>query len=174
MSATNLSYRLKNWVKKTHFCRLSASLTVAKLFLFTAAVPAMAATHSHLPTTPCDIRLVFDSDARGMPSVGYKLSLQIQNRTARDIAGVSVYWLDNEFAIIGNSAAICGVKDEAVGPSETGPCEAIVQKIGGALLQRLGQTTWTEIINHQLTSFHKVKQCAIIGYDFRKSKPKTY
>ena len=134
----------------------------------------MADTHSQLPTTPCDIRLVFDSDARGMPSVGYKLSLQIRNRTARDIAGVSVYWLDNESAIIGNSAAICGVKDVAVGPSETGPCETIVQQIGGALLQRLGQATWTEIINHQLTDFRKVKQCAIIGYDFRDSKPKTY
>ena len=173
MPTTNLSCRLENWVKKTHFRRLSTSLLVAELCLFTT-VPAMADTHSHLPTTPCDIRLVFNSDARGIPSVGYKLSLQIRNRTARDIAGVSVYWLDNESTIIGNSSAICGVKDVAVGPSETGPCETIVQKIGGALLQRLGQTTWTEIINDQLTGFQKVKQCAIIGYDFRESKPKTY
>jgi hypothetical protein len=173
MPTINLSYRLVNWPKKNQFRRLSAFLLVAGFFLF-AAVPAIADTHSDLPTTPCDIRLVFDSDARGMPSVGYKLSLQIRNRTARDIAGVSVYWLDNESAIIGNSAAICGVKDVAVGPSETGPCETIVQQIGGALLQRLGQATWTEIINHQLTDFRKVKQCAIIGYDFRDSKPKTY
>jgi len=173
MSTTNLSYRLANWVKKNQLRRLSASLMVAKLCLFAADL-ALADTHSHLPTTPCDIRLVFDIDARGMPSVGYKLSLQIRNRTARDIAGVSVYWLDNESAIIGNSTAICGVKDVAVGPSETGPCETIVQQIGGALLQRLGQATWTEIINNQLTDFRKVKQCAIIGYDFRDSKPKTY
>ena len=133
-----------------------------------------ADTHSQLPTMPCDIRLVFGSDERGTPSVGYKLSLQIKNRTARDIAGVSVYWLDNESAIVGNSMAICGIKNLAVRPSETGPCETIVQQIGGALLQRLGQTTWTEIINHQLTDFRKVTQCAIIGYDFRDSKPKTY
>ena len=173
MPTTNLSYRFANWVKKTQFRRLSASLLVAELYLLTA-VPTMADTHSQLATTPCVIRLVFDSDASGMPFVGYKLSLQIRNQTARDIAGVSVYWLDNESAIIGNSAAICGVEDVAVGPSETGPCETIVQQIGGALLQRLGRTTWTEIINHQLTDFRKVKQCAIIGYDFRDSKPKTY
>ena len=169
MPTTNLSYRFANWAKKTQLTELSSSLLVAGLCLFTA-IPTMADTHSHLPTTPCDIRLVFGNDDRGMPSVGYKLSLQIRNRTARGIAGVSVYWLDNESAIIGNSAAICGVKGVAVGPSESGPCETIVQEIGGALLQRLGQTTWTKIINQQLTDFSKVKQCAIIGYDFHDRK----
>ena len=173
MPTTNLSHHLANWLKKIWFGRLSASLLFAGHCLF-AAILAMADTHSHLPTTPCDIRLVFSSDARGMPNVSYKLSLQIRNQTARDIAGVSVYWLDSESAIIGNSAAICGIKDDAVGPSESGQCETIVQQIGGALLQRLGKTTWTEIINHQLTDFRKVKQCAIIGYDFRERKPKTY
>ena len=173
MPTANLSYRFANWAKKTEFTELSRSLLVTVLCLCTA-IPAMADTHSHLPTTPCDIRLVFGNDARGMPSVGYKLSLQIKNRTARDIAGVSVYWLDNEFAIIGNSAPICGAKGGGVGPSESGPCEIMVQQIGGALLQRLGQATWTKIINHQLTNFRKVKQCAIIGYDYRDNKPKTY
>ena len=173
MPSTNLSYHLANWPKNTQFGRISASLMVAGHCLSTAIL-AMADTHNHMPTTPCNIRLVFSSDALGMPSVGYKLSLQIRNRTARDIAGVSVYWLDNESAIIGNSAAICGIKDGTVGPSESGPCETIVQQIGGTLLQRLGQATWTEIINHQLTDFYKVKQCAIIGYDFRDSEPKTY
>ena len=173
MPTINLSNHLENWLKKNQFRRLSASLLVAELFLFTV-VPAMANVHRNLLTTPCDIRLVFDIDALGMPSVGYKLSLQIRNQTARDIAGVSVYWLDNESAIVGNSTAICGVRDVAVGPSEAGPCETTVQQIGGALLQTLGQATWTEIINHQLTDFLRVKQCAIIGYDFRDRKPKTY
>ena len=173
MPTTNLPCRLATWVETTQFHCLFTSLLVAKLCLFNA-VPAMSDAHSHLPTTPCDIRLVFDIDARGMPSVGYKLSLQIRNRTPRDIAGVSVFWLDNESEIIGNSAAICGVKNLAVRPSETGPCETIVQQIGGALLQRLGQATWTEIINHQLTNFRKVKTCAIIGYNFRDRKAKTY
>ena len=166
MPITKLLHRPANRDIRAQLSRLSVALLVAKLCLF-AAIPAMADTHSRLPTTPCDIRLVFGNDERGMPSVGYKLSLQIRNRTARDIAGVSVYWLDNESAIIGNSAAICGIEDAAVGPSESGPCETIVQQIGGALLQRLGQTTWTEIINHQLTDFLKVRQCAIVGYDFR-------
>ena len=173
MPTIDLSYRLVNWPKKAQFRRLSASLLVAGFCLFTA-MSATADTHSHLPTTPCDIRLEFGNDERGMPSVGYKLSLQIKNRTARDIAGVSVYWLDDKSAIIGNSAAICGAKGGVVGPSQSGPCEKMVQQIGGALLQRLGQATWTKIINHQLTNFRKVKQCAIIGYDYRDNKPKTY
>ena len=173
MLTKNLSYHLTYWAKKNQFNQIAVSLVVAKLCLFAACL-AMADTHSHLPITPCDIRLVFGNDARGIPSVSYKLSLQIENRTARDIGGVSVYWLDKESAIIGNSAAICGVDNVAVGPSESGPCGAIVQQIGGALLQRLGQTAWTEIINHQLTDFRKVKQCAIIGFDYRDSKPKTY
>ena len=173
MQITNLSYRLANRAKKTHFISSSAPLLVAGLYLFTAT-PPMADTHSHLPTTPCDIRLVFSNDERGMPSVGYKLSLQIRNQTARDITGVSVYWLDDESNIIGNSAAACGLKDVSVGPSESGPCEIIVQQIGGTLLKRLGQATWTEIINNQLTDFREVKQCAIIGYDFRDNKLKTY
>ena len=173
MPITNLLHRPANREIRAQLSRLSVALLVVKLCVF-AAIPAMADTHSRLPTTPCDIRLVFGNDERGMPSVGYKLSLQIRNRTARDIAGVSVYWLDNDSVIIGNSAAVCGVKELAVGPSESGPCETIVQQIGGNLLQKLGQATWTNIINHQLTDFSKVKQCAIIGYDFLDSTVKTY
>ena len=173
MQLTNLSYRLANRAKKNQFITSSTPLLIAGLYLF-AAIPAMADTHSHLPTTPCNIRLVFSMGERGMPSVGYKLSLQIRNQTARDIVGVSVYWLDEEFAIIGNSAAVCGLKNVAVGPSDSGPCETNVQQIGGTLLKRLGQTTWTEIINNQLTNFRKVQHCAIIGYDFRDGKLKTY
>ena len=173
MPITSPSYHSANWAKKNQFSRFCRSLLFTGLFVLTA-ISAMANTHSHLTTTPCDIRLVFGSDSLGMPTIAYKLSLQIRNKTARDIAGVSVYWLDSQFAIIGNSAAICGTKDTAVGPSESGPCETIVQEIGGALLQRLGRATWTEIINHELTDFRKVKQCAIIGYDYKDSTPKTY
>ena len=173
MPITSLSYHSANWRKKNQFSRLCRPLLITGLFALTA-ISAMANTHSHLTTTPCDIRLVFGSDALGMPTIAYKLSLQIRNKTARDITGVSVYWLDGDSAIVGNSAAICGLKDVAVGPSESGPCETIVQQVGGALLQRLGQTTWTKIINHQLTNFHRVERCAIIGYDYRDRKPKTY
>ena len=173
MPSTNLSYRFSNLAKKNLFTNLFRPLLIAGLGLFTT-IPAMADSHSRLPKTPCDIRLVFASDNRGMPSVGYKLSLQIKNRTARDIAGVSVYWLDSESAIVGNSAAICGGENVAVGPSESGPCETIVQQVGGALLQRLGQATWTKIINHELTNFQKVEQCSIIGYSYRDRKVKTY
>ena len=162
-----------NWAKKSMICRLSRQLLTTGLFLVTG-LSAIADTHSQLPTTPCNIRLFFGSDALGMPSVGYKLTLQIRNRTARDIGGVSVYWLDDKSAIIGNSAAICGAEHAAIGPSETGPCETVVQQIGGALLQRLGQATWTDIINHQLANFNAVTHCAIIGYNYRDLEPKIY
>ena len=173
MLTKNPPEHLVNWAKKSNTRRSSRRLLTASLFLFTS-LSAMADTHSQLPTTPCDIRLVFGSDALGMPSVGYKLSLQIRNRTARDIAGVSVYWLDKKSDIIGNSAAICGTDDTTIGPSETGPCETIIQQIGGALLQRLGQATWTDIINHQLANFNAVTHCAIIGYNYRDLEPKIY
>ena len=173
MPVPSLLYHSANWTKKNQFSRLCRPLLVTGLFLLTG-ISAMANTHSNLTTTPCDIRLVFGSDALGMPTIAYKLSLQIRNKTARDIAGVSVYWLDGDSAIVGNSAAICGLKDVAVGPSESGPCETIVQQVGGALLQRLGQATWTKIINDQLANFQKVEQCAIIGYNYRDQKPNTY
>lgn len=159
-------------------CRMSSigRLTVAWCFVSICAAfsPALASSHSQLPTTPCDIRLVFGTDVRGMPSVAYKLGLQIRNRAARHIAGVSVYWLDSGSAIIGNSSATCGAKTGGIGPSEAGQCETIVQQIGGSLLQKLGQTTWTEIINHELTNFNQVKLCAIIGFDYHDHQPKTY
>jgi hypothetical protein len=173
MPITSLLYHAATWAKKNQFSLLCKPLLFTGSVVLTA-ISAMANTHSHLTTTPCDIRLIFGSDALGMPTIAYKLSLQIRNKTARDIAGVSVYWLDGDSAIIGNSAAICGLKDAAVGPSESGPCETIVQQVGGALLQRLGQATWTKIINHQLANFHKVEQCAIIGYNYRDHKPNTY
>ena len=165
--------RAVNRAKKSVIYGLLRRLLTTSLFLVTS-LSAMADTHSQLTTTPCDIRLVFGSDALGMPSVGYKLSLQIRNRTARDIAGVSVYWLDDKSAIIGNSAAICGIEEAAISPYETGPCETIVQQISGAMLQRLGQATWTDIINHQLANFNAVTHCAIIGYNYRDLDPKTY
>ena len=173
MPAKNMLRHLATLAKKNQRSRISVSLLIVSLCSLEATL-VMADTHSNLLTTPCDIRLVFGSDKLGMPTIAYKLSLQIRNKTARDIAGVSVYWLDGDSAIIGNSAAICGLKDVAVGPSESGPCETIVQQVGGALLKKLGQATWTKIINHQLANFHKVEQCAIIGYNYRDQKSDTY
>ena len=144
MPAKNMLRHLATLAKKNQLSRISVPLLIVSLCSLEANL-VMADTHSNLLTTPCDIRLVFGSDERGVPSVKYKLSLQIRNQTARDIAGVSVYWLDSQFAII-----------------------------GGALLQRLGRATLTEIINHELIDFRKVKQCAIIGYDYKDSTPKTY
>ena len=66
MPIISLSYHSANWVKKIQFNRLTRPLLVAGLCV-SSAISAMADTHSHLPTTPCDIRLIFSSDERGMP-----------------------------------------------------------------------------------------------------------
>ena len=171
MPAKNMLRHLATLAKNQR-SRISVPLLIVSLCSLQATL-VMADTHSNLLTTPCDIRLVFGSDERGVPSVKYKLSLQICNQTARDIAGVSVYWLDSQFAIIGNSAAICGTKDTAVGSSESGPWRQLFRKLA-ALVTKARRATWTEIINHELIDFRKVKQCAIIGYDYEDSTPKTY
>jgi len=154
-------------------CLLSFGFVISGIFGL-GPIHARADSHQNLPTIPCDIRLIFGTDDRGMPSVAYKLGLQIRNRTARHIAGVSVYWLDDTSKVIGNSGATCGVAGDGIGPSEAGHCETIVQQIGGTLLQKLGEDTWTEIINHELANFKKVKHCAVIGFDYHSHQPKTY
>ena len=166
MSKKNLRPQTKFFPNKPSI----VSVTAAFCFLYVCVVlfnPLAASSHSQLPTTPCDIRLVFGTDMRGMPSVAYKLSLQIRNRAARNITGVSVYWLDRKSTIIGNSNVICGTDDFGIGPSEAGHCEKVVQQIGGNLLKSLGQTTWTDIINNELTDFEKIDHCAIIGYEYQ-------
>jgi hypothetical protein len=135
---------------------------------------AIADSHGDLLTLPCDIRLVFGTDSTGMPSVSYKLGLQIRNSSARHIAGVSIYWLNADDKVISNSGARCGADESGVAPSEAGHCETTVQHIGGPLLQKLGQVTWTEIINYELATFKEVKRCAIIGYDYHSNPKKTY
>ena len=88
MSITNLLSHLINRFKKTLFSCLATQMLVAGSCFF-PVIATMADTHNRLQKTPCDIRLEFGSDERGMPSIGYKLSLQISNRTARYIAGVA-------------------------------------------------------------------------------------
>ena len=151
---------------------LRMSLLLPSLLIGTIDT-ASADGHSQLPNIPCHVRLVFGTDDKGMPSISYKLELQIKNRTAGIIKGVSVYWLDSQSKIIGNSGSICGINNEGVNPSEAGHCEAIVQEVGGSLLMKLGQKTWTEIVNYELNTFKNVKKCAVVGYDFYNQKHKN-
>ena len=95
MSITIPPYRLTNWLKKTQFSYLPLHLLTAGLFLFTAIL-AMADTHNHLPKTPCDIRLVFADDDRGMPSISYKLSLQIRGKGPIKLIATDYFNFGNE------------------------------------------------------------------------------
>ena len=156
--------------------RMIALLAMAGVFImFTAANdPLVAGSHSKADIVPCDIKLVFGVDDRGMSLASYDLEMQISNRQGRIITGISVHWLDRSAKIIGNSDARCGQDYDGIKPAQSGSCRRVVQKIGGRLLDRLGQDTWTKIINSEMTNFREVWQCAIIGYRFGEKAIKSY
>ena len=156
--------------------KIIALLAMAGVFImFTAANdPLVAGSHSKADIVPCDIKLVFGVDDRGMSLVSYDLEMQISNRQGRTITGISVHWLDRSAKIIGNSDARCGQDYDGIKPTQSGSCRRVVQKIGGRLLDRLGQDTWTKIINSEMTNFREVRQCAIIGYRFGEKAIKSY
>ena len=156
--------------------RMIALLAMAGVFIMftTANDPLVAGGHSKADIVPCDIKLVFGVDDRGMSLVSYDLEMQISNRQGRTITGISVQWLDRSAKIIGNSDARCGQDYDGIKPAQSGSCRRVVQKIGGRLLDRLGQDTWTKIINSEMTNFREVRQCAIIGYRFGEKAIKSY
>ena len=153
-----------------------ALLAIAGVFIiFTTANSSLfAGSQSKVEIVPCDIKLVFSIDDSGMSLVSYNLEMQISNRQGLTIKGISVHWLDHRAEIIGNSDALCGQYHDGIKPAQSGSCRRVVQKIGGRLLDRLGQDTWTKIINSEMTNFREVWQCAIIGYRFGDKTIKSY
>mgnify|MGYP003688923473 FL=1 len=156
--------------------KMIALLAMAGVFImFTAANdPLVAGSDSKADIVPCDIKLVFGVDNSGMSLVSYDLEMQISNRQGLTITGISVHWLDRSAKIIGNSDARCGQDYDGIKPTQSGSCRRVVQKISGRLLDRLGQDTWTKIINSEMTNFREVRQCAIIGYRFDEKAIKSY
>jgi hypothetical protein len=149
--------------------------TACAFIIFTAVnSPLFATSHSKAEIVPCDIKLVFGVDDSGMSLVSYDLEMQISNRLGQTIKGISVHWLDRSAEIIGNSDALCGQDHDGIKPAQSGSCRRVVQKIGGQLLDRLGQDTWTKIINSEMVNFREVRQCAIIGYRFGDKAVKSY
>jgi hypothetical protein len=156
--------------------RMIALLVIAGVFIIFIAAnrPLFAGSHSKAEIVPCDIKLVFGVDDSGMSVVSYVLEIQISNHQGRTIKGISLHWLDRSAEIIGNSDALCGQDHGGIKPAQSGSCRRVVQKIGGRLLDRLGQDTWTKIINSEMTDFREVRQCAIIGYRFGDKATKSY
>ncbi len=163
-----------------HFCRSAtrfiALLATTGVFIMITAAnsPLFANSHSNAGIVPCNIKLVFGVDDRGMSLVSYDLEMQISNQQSRTIKGISVNWLDSSATIVGNSDALCGQDHDGIEPAQSGSCRRVVQKIGGRLLDRLGQDTWTKIVNSEMTNFREVRQCAIIGYRFGDKAVKNY
>ena len=161
-------------------CQSAATIialpAIAGVFIiFTAANSSLfAGSQSKAEIVPCDIKLVFSIDGSGMSSVSYNLEMQISNRQGRNIKGISVHWLDRSAEIIGNSDTLCGRDHGGIKPAQSGSCRRVVQEIGGRLLDRLGQDTWTKIINSEMANFREVRQCAIIGYRYGDTTIKSY
>ena len=123
---------------------------------------------------PCNIKLVFGTNAKGASEVSYDLEMQIYNQQGRTVLGASVYWLNTQSEIIGNSNVICRGKQHGIKPTEVGSCKHTVQKISERLLDRLGQDTWTEIVNSEMRNFREVRACSIIGYNYGETSVKNY
>ena len=156
---------------RTQNCKLSFA-TLIFVVLVTAGAPLCAAEKSNI--VPCNIKLVFGVDDNGMSVVSYDLEMQINNQQGRTIHGVSVHWLNAQAKVIGNSDAACGAEHTGVKLAQSGSCRRTIQKIGGRLLEQLGQETWTSIINSQIHNFQDVRYCSIIGYRFGKSAVNRY
>ena len=156
---------------RTQNCKLSFA-TLIFAVLVAAGAPLCAAEKSNI--VPCNIRLVFGVDDNGMSVVSYDLEMQINNQQGRTIHGVSVHWLNSQAEVIGNSDATCGAGNTGVKLAQSGACRRTIQKIGGHLLEQLGQDTWTSILNSQMYNFQDVKYCTIIGYQFGKPAVNRY
>ena len=155
----------------TQNCKFSFA-TLILAVLITAGAPLCAAEKSNI--VPCNIKLVFGVDDNGMPVVSYDLEMQINNQQGRTIHGVSVHWLNSQAEVIGNSDATCGAENTGVKLAQSGACRRTIQKIGGRLLEQLGQDTWTSILNSQMYNFQDVRYCTIIGYRFGKPAVNRY
>ena len=156
---------------RTQNCKLSFA-TLIFVVLVTAGAPLCAAEKSNI--VPCNIKLVFGVDDNGMSVVSYDLEMQINNQQGRTIHGVSVHWLNAHAKVIGNSDAACGAEHTGVKLAQSGSCRRTIQKIGGRLLEQLGQETWTSIINSQMYNFQDVRYCSIVGYRFGKPAVNRY
>ena len=154
---------------KKHLNRFA---TLVLAVLLAVGTPLYAAENSNI--VPCNIKLVFGVDDSGMSVVSYDLEMQVNNEQGRTIYGVSVHWLNEQAEVIGNSDAACGAKHAGVKLSESGSCRRTIQKIGGRLLEQIGQETWTNIINSQMHNFRDVRYCTIIGYRFGKPAVNRY
>ena len=156
---------------RTPKCKHSLS-TLILAVLFATGAPLCAAEKSNV--VPCSIKLVFGVDDNGMSVASYDLEMQINNQQGRTIHGVSVHWLNAQAEVIGNSDATCGAEHTGVKVTQSGSCKRTIQKIGGRLLEQLGQETWTSIINSQMYNFQDIRYCTIIGYRFGKPAVNRY
>ena len=142
--------------------------------ILTIVNPINVNGHAQNDQVPCDIKLVFGINEKGLAVVTYVLEMQIHNRQRRSVNEISIHWLNTNAKIIGNSSATCGDKHRGIEPAEFGSCKHTVQTINERLLEQLGQDTWTKIINSEMRNFREVRACAIIGYNYGGASVKNY
>lgn len=140
------------------------------LLFASAQICALEAKADNSQTVSCQVRLEFARDEAGGQMVRYRLFLQVKNDKPRPIAAVSVLWLDDQQAVIGNSDADCRAEGQPLEVSQTGQCSRTIQTISNRLIQSFGQSIWTEIVNSELKTFDRIKTCKVMGYRYGQAE----
>ena len=151
-----------------HFSRLLLlpNLLLAFSVFCAASIMALGTAVAATKDIPCDVRLEFSADPAIGQVASYTLSVQVKNSSPQPITAVSLLWLDDAGAIIGNSDADCRLESKSLEVSHTGQCKRVVQTVSGKLIQSFGQTVWTELVNSELSNFKRIKSCRLVGYRY--------
>jgi len=150
-----------NWLSNMQFLNV-------KFFLL-ALVLATSGQLSQATTLPCNIKLQFDSNAKGSVA-NYVLSLQLKNTTGRLISGASVEYFSDKNTQLGNTLLRCSSSlidfSTPVKPGSYGQCTSALQQVDGAFMEAFGSEKWTQIVNSQLTKLNDISLCKVLGFSY--------
>ena len=121
------------------------------------AVPAAAAD-----MLPCEVMVKFEDDEDGVATI-YRLRLQFQNRTGRDITHVSTLTATESGKPVGNSHVDCRVEARPLKAGDTGECRTDLQVITGRMAATLNFQDWLGMIRDQQNKLATIKQCEVVG-----------
>ena len=117
---------------------------------------------------PCQVRLEFSKNKKGENISTYQLFIQYKNIKPQPITSISLHWLDDQNNIIGNSDADCRFENMPLGLNETGQCIKIIKQINSEIINRIGEKKWIDLINFELKSYNRIKNCIVVGQRYSK------
>ena len=111
---------------------------------------------------PCEVMVKFEDDEDGVATI-YRLRLQFQNRTGRDITHVSTLTATASGKPLGNSHVDCRVEGRPLKAGDTGECRTDLQVITGRMAATLNFQDWLGMIRDQQNKLATIKQCEVVG-----------